>query len=64
MTSAGLQKQPVASAGGVSVSNSEIKRMESQISELKAQVASKDKEIKTMALKYDTLNDQYSQTQI
>ena len=64
MTSVGLQKQPVTSGGGMNISNSEIKRMESQISELKAQVTSKDKEIKSMTAKYDTLNDQYSQTQI
>ena len=47
----------MTSGAGMNISNSEIKRMESQISELKAQVTSKDKEIKSMTAKYDTLND-------
>ena len=56
MTSMGITSKPIG-GGGTNVSNSEINKMESKISELKAQVASKDKEIRSLTSRYEALND-------
>ena len=56
---------PTGHAGGSSGANpAEVKRLEQQVQELKAQFASKDKELKSHMKSYETLQDQHQQMQI
>ena len=56
---------PTGHAGGSSGANqAEVKRLEQQVQELKAQFASKDKELKGHMKSYETLQDQHQQMQI
>lgn len=51
-------------AGGGGANPAEVKRLEQQVQELKAQLVSKEKEIKSQASAFETLQDQYQQAQI
>ena len=58
----GISAAPMG--GGSGVSTAEVKKLEQQIQELKAQVSSKTKELSSSQSKYETINDQHQKMQI
>ena len=55
----GIVPLATGGGGGGGANPAEVKRLEQQVAELKAQLSGKDKELKNQASKFEALQDQH-----